>query len=107
MMRARAWWLERRFPKRWRETKDNTEPRDALKLPQSGESRDKRTNKMLSQPSPELIEAFRRNGYDIVKRPALPTITASGEAQKETTSEANQAGPVAGNEGDQGNKTKA
>lgn len=97
--RARAWWLERRFPRRWKDLKDNLEPRDALKLPEANESRSARSKQMINNPSPELIQAFREAGWDLVKReqlPAPPSATTeekdNGDQKDQTEDERNEEG---------------
>lgn len=67
--RAAAFFLERRWPLRWGVTRQpEGGPKEMLKLPDGILNRKKRVDEMTLAPPPELIRAFRRSGYDIVKR---------------------------------------
>lgn len=67
--RAAAFFLERRWPLRWGATRQpEGGPKEALKLPDAAFNRRKRVEQMMDAPPPELIRAFRKRGYDIVKR---------------------------------------
>jgi hypothetical protein len=67
--RAAAFFLERRWPLRWGVTRQpEGGPKEMLKLPDGVMNRRKRVDEMTLAPPPELIRAFRRSGYDIIKR---------------------------------------
>jgi hypothetical protein len=68
--KAAAWFLERRWPLRWGLTRQpEGGPKEAIKLPEASQSRKRRVDEMTQAPPPELIKAFHRAGYDIVRRP--------------------------------------
>ena len=68
--KAAAWFLERRWPLRWGITRQpEGGPKEAIKLPEAAQSRKRRVAEMTQAPPPELIQAFHRAGYDIVRRP--------------------------------------
>lgn len=66
--KAAAWVLERRWPLRWSSSRQpDGGPKEAIRLPDSALNRRARVEQQLSQPSPELIKAFRDKGFAIVR----------------------------------------
>jgi hypothetical protein len=66
--KAAAWVLERRWPLRWSSSRQpDGGPKEAIRLPDGALNRRRRVEEQLTQPSPEMIKAFRDKGYAIVR----------------------------------------
>jgi hypothetical protein len=69
--KACAWYLERRFPKRWGQSRQPDQgPKEAFELPDTFRSRQSRALQLAKRPTPELIDMFRDAGYELVKKKA-------------------------------------
>lgn len=67
--RAAAWYLERRWPKRWGSTRQpDGGPKEALELPETFVNRQSRARALFKRPTPELVQMFADAGFDLVKR---------------------------------------
>lgn len=78
--KAAAWVLERRWPLRWSSQRQpDGGPKEAIRLPDAALNRRTRVEAQLTQPSPELIKAFRDRGFAIV-----PLKDAAASAADET-----------------------
>ena len=66
--KAAAWVLERRWPLRWSSSRQpDGGPKEAIPLPDGALNRRRRVSELTSDPSPEMIKAFRDKGFAIVR----------------------------------------